>query len=138
MQRIVPMLSYEDGDAAMDWLIRAFGFVEKERWLDESGRLTHGELSIAGQVIMLAAPTPQYQSPKSVRANYPPAAEWSQVPYIFNGVLVYVEDVEEVFKMAVAAGATILSQLEDGFPGRRFRVEDLEGHRWFFMQTQST
>jgi len=31
----------------------------------------------------------------------------------------------------------MLFELEDGFPGRRYRVEDLEGHRWMFM-AQST
>ena len=34
---------------------------------------------------------------------------------------------------AKAAGAVILSEPEDGPPARRYRVEDLEGHRWMFM-----
>lgn len=37
-QRIVPMLAYEDGVAAIEFLIRAFGFVE-----DESQRYTNGD-----------------------------------------------------------------------------------------------
>ena len=28
---------------------------------------------------------------------------------------------------------SILSELEDGPPARRYRAEDLEGHRWMFM-----
>src|SRR6185436_20854371 len=31
-------------------------------------------------------------------------------------------------------GATILSEIEEGPPGRRYRAEDLEGHRWFFFE----
>jgi PhnB protein len=31
---------------------------------------------------------------------------------------------------ATAAGAMILSEIEEGPPGRRYRAEDLEGHRW--------
>jgi len=38
------------------------------------------------------------------------------------------------FARAVAAGASILSPLEDGGPGRRHRVEDCEGHGWMFLQ----
>jgi uncharacterized glyoxalase superfamily protein PhnB len=128
------MLAYENGPAAMDWLIAAFGFVEKERWLDEEGRLTHGELALGEQVVMIAQPTPDYQSPKTVRANYPPAAKWSECPYIINGVLVQVSDVDAVYERAMAHGAVLLGEIEDGFPGRRFRVEDLEGQRWFFIQ----
>jgi len=30
-QQIIPMLAYEDGVAAMDWLCKAFGFSEKKR-----------------------------------------------------------------------------------------------------------
>jgi hypothetical protein len=31
-------------------------------------------------------------------------------------------------------GAVILSGLEAGGPGLRYRVEDFEGQRWMFMQ----
>jgi uncharacterized glyoxalase superfamily protein PhnB len=32
-QRVVPMINYADGPAAMEWLARAFGFVERTRIL---------------------------------------------------------------------------------------------------------
>ena len=47
---------------------------------------------------------------------------------------VYVEDVDAHFKRSREAGATILSEVETGEPGKRYRAEDLEGHRWMFMQ----
>ena len=134
LQTFIPMLSYEDGEGMMDWLIEAFGFVEKERWLEE-GRLTHGELSFRGGVVMLASPTPAYQSPKKVRQNYPPAQEWSTVPYIFNGVLVHVQNIHEHFDRAKRVGAVILSEIESGGPGRKYRAEDPEGQRWYFLET---
>jgi hypothetical protein len=31
-------------------------------------------------------------------------------------------------------GATMLSGVEEGAPGRRYRAEDLEGHRWMFIE----
>jgi PhnB protein len=53
---------------------------------------------------------------------------------VIDGVLVYVDDVDAHYARAIEGGAAILSGLEDGFPGRRYRAEDLEGHRWMFMQ----
>jgi hypothetical protein len=29
-----------------------------------------------------------------------------------------------------------LSEIEEGPPGRRYRAEDLEGHRWFFFDSR--
>lgn len=128
------MLAYEQGDAAMDWLIAAFGFVERARMLDAAGRLAHGELLAGESVIMLAAPTEDYESPKTVVERYEPAKRWRRKPWIFNGVLVYVDDIDAHLQRASDHGATILSGIEDGPPGRRYRAEDLEGQRWFFIQ----
>lgn len=132
---VVPMLAYENGPAAMEWLARAFGFIEIVRMVGPDGRLSHGEMGTGedGGMIMLATPTPEYESPKHHRENCAPAARWSKVPYIIDGVLVYVENVDAHFQRARDAGATILSEIETGGPGKRYRAEDLEGHRWMFM-----
>ncbi|MBX3012565.1 MAG: VOC family protein [Caldilineaceae bacterium] len=131
---VIPMLTYEDGPAALDWLAAAFGFQEVTRWLDAEGRLSHGEMITGSGQLMLATPTPAYQNPKHHRAACEAARAWSQVPWVINGVLVYVADVDAHFARAQQMGATILSAIEEGFPGRRYRVEDLEGHRWMFME----
>ena len=128
------MLSYEDGVAAIEWLCKVFGFTEKEKWLDDSGRLTHGEIAMGDSIIMLASPTPDYQSPKHHRQVCKEAAKWYTVPYVINGVLVYVDDVRLHFENAKNNGAVILSELEEGGPGLRYRAEDFEGQRWMFMQ----
>jgi uncharacterized glyoxalase superfamily protein PhnB len=49
-------------------------------------------------------------------------------------VYVSVDDLDAHYDRAVAAGATILSELEDnpGIGQRQYRAEDLEGHRWMF------
>lgn len=130
----IPMLSYADGPVAMDWLTKAFGFTEVTRWLNDDGTLSHGEMTAGSGRIMLATPTPDYESPKAHRAHCTAAAKWSEVPWVINGVLVYVDDVDAHYAQAKAAGATLLSPIEGGFPGRRYRAEDLEGQRWMFMQ----
>ena len=132
--QVIPMLAYEDGVAAMDWLCKAFGFSEKNRILDDKGRLAHGELTSGTGTIMLASPTENYQSPKHHRQVCEFAAKWYQVPYIINGTLVYVDDIQKHYKRAKEYGANFLSGIEIGEPGSRYRAEDLEGQRWMFVQ----
>jgi PhnB protein len=131
---VVPMLAYADGPAAMDWLAKAFGFVEKARWLDDDGRLSHGEMMTGNGLVMLASPSPEYEGPRQHREHCERARAWSAVPYVVNGVLVYVDDVDEHYERAKSAGARILSEPEEGYPARRYRAEDLEGQRWMFME----
>ncbi|MBB6094243.1 PhnB protein [Povalibacter uvarum] len=136
-QTVIPMISYEDGIAALEWLVKAFGFRERSRICDPTGRLMHGELEAGGGLVMLASPTPDYQSPKRHRESCDSAKKWSAAPWIIDGVLVYVDDLDMHFARAKASGATILSEIENGPPGRRYRAEDLEGHRWFFFERAS-
>jgi len=131
---VIPMIAYENGVAALEWLAKAFGFRESARQIGADGELSHGEMEAGDGVIMLATPTPDYQSPKHHRETCDQARKWSAVPWIIDGVLVYVDDLDAHFERAKAAGATILSEIQEDSPGRRYRVEDLEGHRWFFME----
>jgi uncharacterized glyoxalase superfamily protein PhnB len=48
--------------------------------------------------------------------------------------VVMLDDVDSDCDRARKAGAQILSEPEDGPPARRYRAEDIEGHRWMFMQ----
>ena len=131
---VIPMVAYEDGPKAMDWLSSAFGFRERARMLDKSGRLSHGEMQAGDGVIMLATPTPDYQAPLHHREACEPARKWSTVPYVVDGLLVYVDDVDAHFARAKQKGATILSEVETNENGKLYRAEDVEGHRWMFMQ----
>jgi uncharacterized glyoxalase superfamily protein PhnB len=131
---VVPMIAYENGNAAMDWLIEAFGFVEAERRISPDGVLAHGELEAGGGIIILATPTPDYQGPKRHRESCAIARKWSSVPYIIDGVLVQVDDVSAHCARARASGAEILSEPQNTEDGRFYRAEDLEGHRWMFEE----
>lgn len=133
---VIPMISYEDGIGALDWLATAFGFRETARLTTPDGRLSHGEMRAGDGLIMLASPTPDYRGPKRHRETCEQARRWSTVPWIVDGVLVFVDRLERHLVRAKAAGATILSEIEEGPPGRRYRAEDLEGHRWFFFEKE--
>ncbi|MEP7357397.1 MAG: VOC family protein, partial [Anaerolineales bacterium] len=124
MPDIVPMIAYEDGVAALEWLARAFGFRERTRMLGPNGELAHGELETGDGLIMLATPSPDYQSPKHHRQHCEPARQWSRAPVIIDGVLVVVDDLDAHYARAREAGAGILSEPEEGGAGRQYRAED--------------
>jgi uncharacterized glyoxalase superfamily protein PhnB len=131
---VIPMIAYENGPAAMDWLASAFGFKERTRMLGRDGRLSHGEMLAGEGVIMLATPSPDYQGPRHHRSECEPAQKWSRVPFVVDGVLVYVDDVDAHHRQSKQKGATILSEPEANDFGKLYRAEDIEGHRWMFMQ----
>ena len=136
-QRIVPMLSYEDAAAAVDWLCSAFGFAEdgSVRHTGRNGVVTHAEIERDGARVMLATPNADYRSPRSHRETCEEARRWLDNPWVIDGLFVEVDDVDSHHARAVTAGATILRDPEE--PGVGFRVytaEDPEGHRWMFGQ----
>ena len=62
--QVVPYLLYADADAAMDWLIKVFGFTERARDARDDGTVRHAELLTGdGGVIMLGSPGPGFRGP---------------------------------------------------------------------------
>jgi len=53
---------------------------------------------------------------------------------VIDGLSVQVDSVDVHFARAKGAGATILSEPQDNPYGRLYRAEDLEGHRWMFIE----
>ena len=91
-------------------------------------------MELDGGMITLGYPSAGYQSPKHHADVCEQARAWRQTPYVVDGLYVSVDDVDAHYHGAQAAGATILSELEDntGIGQRQYRAEDLEGHRWMF------
>ena len=87
---------------------------------------------------MLGWQGPDYQSPKHHRAECASADRWMSLPYVIDGVHVYVEDVDAHCEQARSAGATILREPKTEPYGRLYVAEDLEGHRWMFNQPTSS
>jgi PhnB protein len=134
-QRAVPMLSYEDVGAAVQWLERVFGFRETgQRYVDPDGRVTHAEVELEGGLVMLGWPGPDYRNPDHHARVCEAARRWLEVPFVVDGVLVHVEDVDGHCERARAGGARILRDLTDEPYGRLYTAADLEGHRWMFLQ----
>jgi uncharacterized glyoxalase superfamily protein PhnB len=131
---VTPMIAYQDARAALEWLANAFGFRERTRIAMPDGSIGHAEMEIGDGVIMLAEPTPHYQGPKRHAETCDAARRWLEVPYVIDGLHVYVDDVDTHFAQAREGGATILSEPENTGHGRSYRAADPEGHRWMFAQ----
>jgi glyoxalase/bleomycin resistance protein/dioxygenase superfamily protein len=95
-QRIVPMIAYADAAAAIDWLTEAFGFRERagQRFTDEHGTVVHAELERDGAIVMLATPNPEYEGPRRHRETREAARRWQDNPWVIDGLLVEVDDVD--------------------------------------------
>ena len=132
--RISSALFYDDAAKAIAWLCKAFDFEVRLLIEGEGGRIEHSELTFGDGLIMIASTNPQYEGPTAHRTHCEAADAWLGSPYVVDGALVYVDDIDAHYARAVSAGAPTLSSVESGGPARLYRTEDLEGHRWMFMQ----
>jgi len=121
-QTITPYLLYEDGEAAIEFLTRAFGFREVNRTVGAAGGL-HAEVEVAphdGQ-IYLGQPGGDFRNPAGVGRT--------------SHVYVLVGEVDAHFGRAKAAGARIVDEPNDlPFGHRRYGCVDPQGHEWYFAQ----
>jgi PhnB protein len=117
---VSPYLAVEDASAAIEYYKRAFGAKERVRMDAPGGKIGHAELEIGDSVIMLSDPFPQ-------SSTKPP----KELGGTSVNVFLYVEDVDEVVKQAVDAGAKVTMEVADQFWGDRFgSMEDPFGHSW--------
>jgi PhnB protein len=122
MQRITPYLFYEDVEAALVFLARAFGLQETLRYRGAQGYVSHAEMRLGDGTIMLGDPGEQYRNPR-------------RSGEVSVAIHVTVEDVRAPYERAVAAEAQIIEPPSDQpYGGRRFGVSDPEGHEWWFSQ----
>lgn len=117
--RISPVFRYKDAPAAIDWLVRAYGFIRHEIHHTPEGGIAHAELRRGTAAIGLSSAGP-------VDAENP----WSSVRH---GVYVCIADVDAQFTRAEAAGASIAQSPRDtDYGSREFSVHDVGGHLWSF------
>jgi uncharacterized glyoxalase superfamily protein PhnB len=134
-QGVVPFIGYEDAATAIEWLERAFGFVEdSSARYEEEGTITHAQLDLGSARIFVSTPR-DYVNPLRMRETSELARRAYDNPWVIDGHFVEVDDVDAHYERARAAGATILREPEEpGIGHRIYSVEDLEGHRWMFGQ----
>ena len=122
IERIIPVLTYQDIQAAHDFLIRAFGFDGGGVDRNAEGQAVHGEVRAGDAAIWLHRVTAEH------RLNSPLASDVAN-----TGLFVYVRDVDAHYERARAAGALIDSEpVDQPYGQREYGARDLEGHRWWF------
>ena len=125
VQRITTRIAYEDPDAALEFLERAFGFPERKRMRieDQDGSIILTEIQIADSYLMIGpASSHDIASPRSTGSPT-------------ESLMIYVDDVDGHFLRARANGAVIIADPCDQYWGdRRYEAKDLEGHLWFFHE----
>jgi len=122
---IYPRLAYRDEVAALEFLTRAFGLVERRE-----SRMEHPDgmlawLELGDGVVMIG------RSGEERHGLHSPLDAGSSTAM----VNAYVQDIDAHYRRAEAEGARIVTPLEDMFWGdRRYEALDLEEHRWHFAE----
>jgi len=115
-----PSLAIDGAGDAIEFYKAVFGATERLRMPAPEGKVAHCELQFGDSVVMVADEFPEagFFGPHKVGGT--PIA-----------LSVYVDDVDEVFAVALEAGAIPIRQPEDQFYGDRAgQFEDPWGHRW--------
>jgi uncharacterized glyoxalase superfamily protein PhnB len=120
--QVVPYLLYEDAGAAMNWLIRTFGFTERVRDRQGDGTVRHGELLLDdGGVIMLGSPGAGFRGPARL-------GEVTQLQCIT------ITDLAAHREHTQAEGANVSEISIRANRAHSYTVDDPEGHRWYFSE----
>ncbi len=116
---VTPYLIIKGASSAIDFYKQAFGATELFR-MDHEGKVGHAEIKIGDSPIMLADESPEmgYKSPTTLGGT--PIS-----------IMIYVEDVDTIFKRAIAAGGEQQKPVQDQFYGDRSgTLKDPFGHVW--------
>ena len=119
--QVVPYLSVDGAEAAIQFYGRVFDATERMRLPGPGGRIGHAELQLGDSLIMLSDEFAEMgnRSPKSIGGTA-------------VTISVYAEDVDAVFARATQeAGVNVLRPVENQFYGdRTCMFVDPFGHRW--------
>ena len=117
---VTPYLIIKGAAQALDFYQKAFGATERMRMAGPDGHVMHAEIQIGDSIIMVADEFPDmgYRGPQ----HYGGTAV---------GLHLYVNDVDALFKQALAAGAKEERPVADQFYGDRTgTLRDPFGHQW--------
>lgn len=134
--RLSSSLYYRDAAAAIDWLIRAFGFTLRLKVEGDDGGIVHSELEYGEAVLMVS---------QEDKAGVPPRfGQRSNSPLTLGAntqsLMLYVDDADAHCAQARAAGATIVQEPavhdygEDYWADRSYGALDCDRHLWWFSQ----
>ena len=125
---VTPYLCCKDAAGALAFYKNGFGARETTRMTGQDGRIGHAEIRVSGAPIMLSD-------------EYPDNGVFS--PTTVGGspvtIYLYTSNVDAFVAKAVAAGATVLSEVGDmPYGDRTGTIRDPFGHRWMVATTKET
>ncbi len=123
---VIPAIRYRNALAAIDWLIRAFGFEKQAVYLGpDNTTVMHAQLTFGNGMIMLGSATNGTEYSKYTVQPDEIGLRETQTPCLI------VNDADAVYSTAKAAGAEMVLDIRDmEYGGRAFTCRDLEGHLW--------
>lgn len=116
---VTPYLSLKGAAEGIEYYKKAFGATELFR-MEHEGKIGHAEIKIGDSPIMLADEFPEmgFVSPATLGGS----------PV---GIMIYVDDVDTIFKQAIDAGGVEKKPVQDQFYGDRSgTLTDPFGHVW--------
>jgi uncharacterized glyoxalase superfamily protein PhnB len=129
-------LRYAEPEAAIDWLLRVFGFREVSRASHPERGLIVSELEgPLGGTIMVARLDDEFLG--LLRRRLPDNRDLDVTPYPWpsSSVSIAVDDIDAHYLHAVSEGATTLDEPTDQPWGiRTYAAVDIGGHLWQFAQ----
>ncbi len=128
MPWVSPYLTVRDAGAALAFYASAIGF-QRRNALEDGGRVVHAEMIYRDMVIMLG--------PEGAFGGFAkaPASGGFHSPV---NLYVYCEDVDNLFKRALACGARVIFPPTDMVWGERVcKLLDPDGHVWSFAVSRS-
>jgi uncharacterized glyoxalase superfamily protein PhnB len=127
---VVPSLRYRDALAAIDWLIRAFGFEKQAVYLGpDSTTVMHAQLTFGNGMVMLGSVAREGDNENEYNKLMVQPDEVGGRET--KGIYLIVNDADQVHATAKAAGAEMVLDIRDmDYGGRAFTCRDLEGHLW--------
>ena len=126
---IMPFLYIEGAARALEFYKSVFGASVLMRDEEPSGIVSHAMLKMGDTTVMLSDPSSADVKQNDVhRLSRPPRSYGGSPVHLY----IYVADVDDVVKRAIAAGAKAIDQVEDRDWGDRCGgIEDPWGHVWF-------
>jgi PhnB protein len=117
---VTPYLICKDAGRALEYYKKAFGAEELSRHEMPGGKIGHAEIKIGDSPIMLADEFPEMNALSPLTIGGSPVS-----------LMLYVDDVDAVFKRAVAEGGKQTRAVADQFYGDRLgMLTDPFGHVW--------
>jgi uncharacterized glyoxalase superfamily protein PhnB len=116
---LLPHVTYKNIPAAIDWLTSTLGFVEYYRYGDP---VSGAQLRLGAAWIQVNQARGEYRTP-------------TELGFGTQCLTLLIEDVEQHFARARAAGVNLVEELHETVYGElQYALKDLEGHLWLFSR----